>query len=393
MRRAERAGEHGIECTSMTHDTLVAGIYGLGLMAISGISYGVIHRSIRHSWTKSLLIGLIFSITAILAMQQPVQLREGIMIDARAVIVGLAAAFGGLPAAILSATLVGSYRLNLGGIGAIAGATGIVACAILGQIWRRYVGVKFHTGPQQLAGLGLLLALHSLSIFLLPLDMASELFPAAIPMLIASSITGALVMGSLIERERRHMYTEDHWRHSASTDSLTGLANRRAFTTALADAPKPIDPSQACLLMIMDVDHFKLVNDTFGHDAGDEALKAVADALRQTVRPGEQICRLGGEEFAIFVPSIDPHRIYDRANLFRTAVAKNPIRYAGKPIPLTVSLGIAQRTGDHVSDIHGMMRDADLALYKAKSNGRNCVSVSNDPFSKTCYKKIWAVAG
>lgn len=376
----------------MSQLELVPMIYGLGLMGLCGISFGMIHRCFRQTMVRSVLVGLVFSVMAILAMQLPVQLREGIILDARAVMVGLASAFGGVPAAILSAVIVGLYRLHLGGMGAVAGAVGILASAVLGQIWRWRVGRVLRPSLLQLAGLGGLLALQTLSTFILPWHIAVDLLSSVAMMLTLSSIVGALIMGSLIERERRYILTEDHWRRTASTDSLTGLPNRRAFTTALAEDRVPVEADQSSALMIMDIDHFKKVNDTYGHDAGDEALRAVAEALRQTAQAGDRICRLGGEEFAIYAPTLNTGEVRDRANQFRIAVSATSIRYAGKEISLTASIGVAQRSGRYSSDTHAMMQDADLALYKAKASGRNCVSVIDDPFHKAQAGKLRVLA-
>lgn len=355
----------------------MSGVYGLGLMGLSGMAYGVARRNIRHRFVKSLAIGLAFSITAILAMQLPIHVRTGIIIDPRAVIVGLAAAFGGLPAAVLSAVIVGLYRLQLGGMGAVAGLTGIIASAVLGQIWRRRIGSRVRVGIRQLTGLGALLSLHALSTFVLPWELASEWYLIIIPFLTVSCLAGALVMGSMIERERRHIYTEKHWQKNASTDALTGLPNRRAFLDALDDR---IDPKwqHSNLLMILDIDHFKSVNDQFGHDAGDETLKAVANALRQAADPDDLICRLGGEEFAIFVPHIQSGMIYNRAERYRTSVAESAIRYDGRSIQITASIGLASRSGSQDVDLHSMMREADLALYQAKANGRNRIALGKN---------------
>lgn len=268
---------------------LVPATYGLGLMAICGISYGVLQRTLKSSFIQSFCVGLVFSVVAVLAMHLPIALQDGVILDARAVIVGLAAAFGGLPAAIVSGLLVGGYRWHIGGLGAVAGTCGILACVILGYLWHRSPARHTALTTIKLAELGIVLSLHTISIFLLPMEVVIDLFSVAVPTLVASCVVGAVMMGSLIERERRYLRTERHWQHHASTDSLTGLPNRRAFVSILSNIVIPPAPFHSSVLMIVDADHFKLVNDTYGHEAGDEALKQLADNLRTTALPDEHI--------------------------------------------------------------------------------------------------------
>ncbi|SHF83078.1 diguanylate cyclase [Loktanella atrilutea] len=367
----------------MTFDPLIAATHSLGLMAISGISFGIIQRKVKTPFAMSAIVGLVFSTAAILAMLQPWELSPGVYLDARSVIVGLAAAFGGFPAAILSVLLVGAARIAIGGVGTEYGVSGIIACAVLGYCWRRLFWTEHAHKPRHLIGLGGLLALHAVTVFILPIRLAIDLSIVMVPTLIVSSFIGAFIMGSLIERERKYLQTENHWRQNASTDPLTGLPNRRAFAAALDDITPPRSPLHSGVFMIIDADHFKTVNDTYGHEAGDAALKHVAECLRQSVRPGDKLCRFGGEEFGVLIPSISRSLIAARAEDIRRKVAENPVVFEGRTIHLTVSIGVAQRSGPHVTAFHSMMRDADLALYKAKATGRNCVSVSDDPHALT----------
>ena len=128
-------------------------------------------------------------------------------------------------------------------------------------------------------------------------------------------------------------------------------------------------------LMILDIDFFKRVNDTYGHDCGDEVLKGFADRMRAIVRGGDLLCRLGGEEFVIVMPNVAAplaRRIAERARL---AVEQEPfiIDSAGKSIPVTVSIGLAEC--EPASDAVSLYKRADKALYRAKSEGRNRVCV------------------
>jgi two-component system cell cycle response regulator len=158
-------------------------------------------------------------------------------------------------------------------------------------------------------------------------------------------------------------------------DPLTGLNNRRFLENHLATMLDNARVRRTPLtLMILDIDHFKQVNDTHGHDSGDEVLKGFADRLRGIVRGGDLLCRLGGEEFVIVMPNVElsaAARIAERA---RQAIEQEPfvIDAGGRAIPVTTSIGVAERGPD--DDTSTLYRRADRALYRAKSEGRNRVS-------------------
>ena len=161
----------------------------------------------------------------------------------------------------------------------------------------------------------------------------------------------------------------------ALLDPLTGLNNRRFLENHLATMLDNARMRRTPLtLMILDIDHFKRVNDTYGHDCGDEVLKSFADRLRGIVRGGDLLCRLGGEEFVIVMPNVEigaAARIAERA---RQAIEQEPfvVDAGGRAIPVTTSIGVAERGPD--DDTSSLFRRADRALYRAKSEGRNRVS-------------------
>jgi two-component system cell cycle response regulator len=160
-------------------------------------------------------------------------------------------------------------------------------------------------------------------------------------------------------------------------DPLTGLNNRRfleSHLSALIDSARLED--QPLTMMIVDIDHFKRVNDTYGHDAGDEVLKAFSQRLRGVIRKGDLLCRLGGEEFVMVMPganSVDAVGIAERA---RVAVARDnfAVGASDRLIPVTASIGVAALgVGENWRELYHC---ADQALYRAKAEGRNRVTVS-----------------
>lgn len=157
----------------------------------------------------------------------------------------------------------------------------------------------------------------------------------------------------------------------AKTDPLTGLANRRSFVEMVGEEIarcRRHDLPGAMLLL--DIDHFKRVNDTYGHEAGDEVIRAVASSLRRLLRDEDVVGRYGGEEFAVFLPNAASSTAFRIADRVRIALAEEPIPIADGSITITVSVGLAAAIADEL-DERRLVREADQALYAAKRGGRN----------------------
>ena len=178
------------------------------------------------------------------------------------------------------------------------------------------------------------------------------------------------------EVERAH----EALRQSAITDSLTGLHNRRylqmVFPKMLAQANREHKYLGA---IIVDIDHFKRINDTFGHLAGDICLASFADELRDTSRANDDLFRLGGEEFLILTIAEDIAGIKAFAEKLRSVIEASTIVYQNQEISLTISLGIsiASQHNSEQEILRQLLMQADEALYKAKNTGRNRVVISS----------------
>lgn len=171
--------------------------------------------------------------------------------------------------------------------------------------------------------------------------------------------------------ERRHLETE--LRRMATTDGLTGALNRSAFLTAGEGAMDRIrPPEQALVVLMVDVDHFKAVNDRYGHAGGDLALKHVVATLRSAIRDHDLLGRLGGEEFAVVLPSVTLGTADEIAEGVRARIEASGVMYGDRLIEMTVSVGLAVRQATDLS-IEQVIARADAALYQAKTNGRNRV--------------------
>jgi diguanylate cyclase len=157
----------------------------------------------------------------------------------------------------------------------------------------------------------------------------------------------------------------------ARTDSLTKLANRRAFDDAVEKAMNRFNKEGKPLsLMLFDVDHFKKFNDTYGHQAGDEVLRQVANTLSKTAKTSDLACRYGGEEFGLVMPNTTITQARVAAERIREAIQATKVNFDGKSLSVTASMGVAEvLKGD---DSVRLIRRSDEAIYCAKGAGRNC---------------------
>lgn len=165
----------------------------------------------------------------------------------------------------------------------------------------------------------------------------------------------------------------------ALRDSLTGLHNRRAFEQTLKEAVASGSAFKVgCVLLLADIDHFKRINDTYGHVLGDKVIRAVAQAITLNTKGSDLAARYGGEEFAVFLPETSVHDGAMLADKIRAAVARCKIHYPSQAKVIdgvTISIGITQALPGE--SLEALVERADGALYKSKQNGRNQVTVAS----------------
>lgn len=185
--------------------------------------------------------------------------------------------------------------------------------------------------------------------------------------LVLVSAFGAVAVRLVDDRERRLVDLMVH-------DPLTGLRNRQTLRSELSAAVAQSSPERPASILVIDVDHFKTINDSFGHPAGDRVLRSLAELVAREVRGEEMLARVGGEEFAVLLPETDALGATATAERLRSAVAAEGFEGVGA---VTVSLGVdSLQRGDEPEDL---MRRADEALYAAKAAGRNTVSQWGGP--------------
>ncbi|MBI4997115.1 MAG: diguanylate cyclase [Rhodocyclales bacterium] len=200
-----------------------------------------------------------------------------------------------------------------------------------------------------------------------------EVFPVQMtvtPIHESAQLVGVEVVFQDIARRKA---MEEELTRLATTDALTNIANRRRFLEYMESELARVKRfAETSFFLMLDLDNFKMVNDTWGHSVGDTALRHFADLCRLRVRQSDYFGRLGGEEFGIILSRTDVAGAAQFAETLRRSVADSPVQSAKGPVPLTVSIGIAEfRDSDETSD--NILVRADVALYSAKAHGRNCV--------------------
>ena len=176
----------------------------------------------------------------------------------------------------------------------------------------------------------------------------------------------------------RNAEAHSHVQKLALRDALTGLLNRRALWNILNRRFRETERYGTPLCLIMaDLDHFKVVNDRFGHLTGDLLLKEVARLLTRFVRAVDVVARYGGEEFAVVLPGTDLSQGLVLANRVREAIARHAFLAEGVPVTLAVSMGVARIPDQRIGSVEHLIAAADQALYQAKAQGRNRVEALN----------------
>ena len=274
-----------------------------------------------------------------------------------------------------------AYPPFLGSLAArIVAASAIIAllCALTAfELWRdRSDGLRSRT-PAMLvfASAALLMLVRAALVFVAPYPVGAAPVDETWLAIFVSLALAHILFGSIFFLAMTMERREAEQRSFALSDPLTGLLNRRAFGDfAQRTARRRAAPREPMALLVLDLDHFKQVNDQYGHDVGDRMLKAFGDAAASSVRPTDRLFRMGGEEFCFVLPATTLGEAIAVAERIRRAFERVEVETAGGPAATTVSIGIAA-TG-FALDVDTLLAAADAAVYEAKARGRNRVVVA-----------------
>jgi diguanylate cyclase (GGDEF)-like protein len=184
---------------------------------------------------------------------------------------------------------------------------------------------------------------------------------------LAISVSCSLLLAASVDHVSEKERTEARWRHQATHDSLTGLPNRSLFSVALNSALHHAGTSNPTRLVVCDLDNFKQVNDTWGHVAGDELLRVIAERMASSVRANDVVARISGDEFALLLNDADEAVAAEVANRVMAAVMVPVCLPSGSMVVPSISMGIA--ANDRGENVGQLMTRADATMYRAKALG------------------------
>jgi len=183
----------------------------------------------------------------------------------------------------------------------------------------------------------------------------------------------------ILDLQQQLLAAREALREQATHDGLTGLLNRNSILAILdKELARASREDQPLSVLMVDLDRFKLINDTHGHAAGDTVLCEAARRMRESMRNYESVGRYGGEEFVIVLPGCDAQGAQAQAARIRQTFTASPFLTGSAGLQATCSIGVSCRVHPRTSDAGALLREADLSLYAAKRNGRNCVAVHDD---------------
>lgn len=221
-----------------------------------------------------------------------------------------------------------------------------------------------------MTGLSVVISVIATVVFMATFSAGVNMPGLLISIVMPICLGGPMIFTFAIGTERMR-YANEQLARLATLDGLTGLLNRRAFASAVEKYC--LGPHRRGVLLVIDVDHFKSVNDRFGHDQGDEALREIARTLSLTIAGPGLVGRLGGEEFGIFLPDMDLIGAEVVADEVRRAIATIEFMPEGVACPLSVSIGGASH--QKPTPFRTLYREADERLYSAKQQGRDCIAL------------------
>jgi diguanylate cyclase (GGDEF)-like protein len=206
----------------------------------------------------------------------------------------------------------------------------------------------------------------------------------AVLLLTFALIVTLLVLGWVAVLRRRIRESEERFRYMALHDALTGLATRVLFHDRLSLALEAAKRHRnGFALLMLDIDRFKELNDTFGHRAGDEVLRVTSARIVETARKSDTVARMGGDEFVVLLPDLgDPQGAESMASRVVAALSV-PVSFEGRELPISVSVGVCTSSAGEL-DAEVLLKNADAALYEAKARGRNCFQVFAPDTAQVC---------
>lgn len=339
------------------------------IVAILGLAFllGAAMRRFHGTKLEQIALGLLFGGTVSLGMFNPLTLGDGLIFDTRTVLLAVAVVYAGHLAGAITLVFGLVSRVVIGGAGMWSGLVGLCLAFAIAIGWVRFFKHRFKNPFVHDLLLGLTINAAIVALFVLPLDVATALLTAVLPKMLIVNVFGAIAIGYVFRREYSFYSESRLMKTHARRDHLTNLLNRRGLDSAV-DA-LGVDARGGHALFYFDIDNFKHINDTFGHDTGDAALAIVAARITDTIREGAIFARHGGDEFSIYLHGIESEDVKGVAERVCKAISDQNFVHGDVIFPVTVSLGGYWTKRD--VPLQTLIERADAQLLLAKRAGKN----------------------
>lgn len=338
----------------------------IGLIALITIIYGVVQSATWARWIRHVLLGVAFGTGAWACMMNSIEVGPGVIADSRNLFIGFAGAFLGPMAAGIAFSMAGAVRISIGGSGMPLGLSSMFLAMVVGVLWGVWREKEKGLSYKYLMIMGLTFSIPLLVGMIFLNGDARTNFLKFTPLFIAINFFGTILFGKLLDRDRAKSRYLRSLLNQSLKDPLTEALNRRG----LEDIYKEIMTSRAYKgrgAILLDLDHFKSINDTYGHAAGDRTIKITTKAIKDVIRAGDILARVGGEEFIVLFPEISESDFISISERIRMSIklARN-----GDCSNVTASIGGTYwNTGDR--NLDEVMQTADKMMYEAKNQGRD----------------------
>lgn len=343
----------------------------VGLMSLAFL-FSTLLRKFHGARYESLAFGSLFGLVMVVGMINPIQLGEGIIVDTRTLLLGAAVVFGGPVAGAVALAFGVTYRIYLGGSGMVPGVVGLFLAYALAWVCWRYLRKIIKSPVLFDAVTGVVITVSFGAVFLFPADVAWGIIQSVLPTLLVCNVIGVVAIGLVFRREIDYFLAAKALEQFARRDPLTDLLNRRGLDAEMSNVR--FDSARGHALFYFDVDNFKTINDSFGHEAGDTALAVVAARLKNSLRKEAIFARHGGDEFSIYLPSIKASDVEGIAERLCRLVADESVVCADMSFDLSISVGgYWSRVPCALQE---MINQADAQLLIAKSKGKNRAQVA-----------------
>ncbi|MCI3927215.1 diguanylate cyclase [Paenibacillus sp. TRM 82003] len=359
---------------TLFHDLIINGAFLIAMIHLGSLYYRYrLADSEAPTWKEKLFLGFACGLAGIVLMTYTVRISDTTILDFRHIAIVLAATNGGLLASALCGLIISAFRLSFFGVTstAIIASVNVMIYALIGgwiytKKWRRQSAYTVLSGIAIISTCG---------VFLLALPPA--LWSVTLSYYVGFSIFGGILVYLLMENIIVTNALFQRFKQQSTTDFLTGLSNVRRFDKVLNDMTrKAVQRQENLSLLMIDIDFFKSINDTYGHKAGDEVLRELGNVLSTACRSVDTVSRNGGEEFSVLLPDCPIDRALEVAERVREAVAAHEFSIGREePLRITVSIGAATYP-ELLGNPEELLQKADDGLYKAKRTGRNRVCVA-----------------